>query len=310
MERVAHRCIGAVAVGLTGLAMGGLIVGLAPVMTALPDVQVRDFGLTANLQVNLDSQIETVENHIRPDLAGGGGVDHAQVGLADLLFDRSAGTLNGLTDSTSNTSDFTLDQNELSNLLGGGFAPEALRQGLLLDPISIDAGIPNSGASGGVFSVNDPGGANAAGAAAASITGLVQSLPLAQQAFTSAIATAELQLNNALVDAQVNVIQNVGGDNTASDIASWIFNANNAVLAQNEMALNSLLSVGVNPDTIQSSLLADFAPGSAAAEADWNALVAGFSPADVSAVLHDNLVLLLNEVDLPSFMSSFLLGVF
>lgn len=299
MEQVAHRCITVAAAGLT---VGGLIAAIASVTPALPDVQVRDLGLAASLQVDSNVQVETVENHIRPDLVGAGDLDHAQNGLADVLFGSGQGDLQGLTDPTSNTSEFTLDQSELTNLLGGGFAPDAIRAGLYLDPITGAVTLPGiSGTVGSAVNANEATtAANAAAAAATSMIGLAQSLPLAQQAFSSGVAAAELQFNSALVDAQASAADRFGADSNATEVVNWIFNLNNSVLAHNEASINSLLGISLDPSELQASLLTQADPSGAAAEQAWNALSA-LNPDEFTAVVNaiqaDSLAVLLGNVD-------------
>lgn len=303
MEQVANRCIAAAAAGLT---MGGLIAAIASVTPSLPDVQVRDLGLTASLQISPNVQVETVENHIRPDLVGAGDLDHAQNGLADVLYGRGEGSLQGLTDPTSNTSEFTLDQNELTNLLGGGFAPEAIRQGLILDPIVPGVTIPGvtgTATAGGAAAANEAGAANMINTMSTAVMGLAQSLPLAQQAFSSGVAAAELQFNNALVDAQTAAVDRFGASSEVTEVVNWMFNLNNSVIAHNEAQMNSLLGITLDPAALQASLLTVSDPTGAAAEQAWNALTA-LNPDEFASVVHaiqgDSLAVLLGSVDWSS----------
>src|SRR5574337_1583786 len=311
MDQVAQRCLTAAAAALAAGGLAGLIATVTP---SLPDVEVGDFGLAASLANPVDSQVDIVENHIQQVLGTGGDLTQPQVGLGELLFDRGDGAFNSINDQGFNASDLTPDQTLLNSLAGSGFDLPALLQGPIFVP-----SLPGSD-----FNVNSPGGlfggsndqeassaaANVANIANAAMFNLLQALPAAQQAFNSGVASAELALNNALVDAQSSVVDKLGADNpAAADVASWIFGTHNAVVAQGEQAFNNLLGIGLSDGTVENSLLAEFAPGSAA-EADWTALAASLSPADISAVLDANALLLVNDMDLPSYLSSFLLSLF
>ncbi|MEO8814603.1 MAG: hypothetical protein ABI307_02875 [Mycobacterium sp.] len=305
MEQVARRWVTLTAAALTA---GGLVVALAPVMESLPDVQIRDFDLAASLQNNPQPQIDTIENHIRPDLVGTGDVDQSHVGLGDLLFGRDYGTLNGFTDPTSATSELTLDQNLLSSLLGAGFDPEALRDGLLLSPnLSDPADLNGITPTSGLFGGNDQGAANAG---AAFVTSIAQALPAAQQALYAGIAAAELEFNNALTSAQATAVEQLGGGSNVTEAANWIFTANNTMLVHDEVGLNNLLGLNLDTASIQNSLLAEFDPGGAAAQTDWNSLLTALTPADfndiIAALQADNVSLLLGSMD----WSSLFPGVF
>ena len=297
MEDLAERCAAA---AVAALAVGGVVAALTPVAPSLPNVQVRDFGLVAALNVDTNAAIETVENHVRPDMVGSSGdFEQQQINLGELLLGRLDGDLGD--GSTTTVGD--LDQSALNSLLGGGFDAHSM---LSIVPPDVDLGGVASPAVSS-FSATDQVLSSAVANAAMAFA---QSLPMAYQSFTNDIANAELAFNSALVDAQEQVVGHFGGGTTAGDVASLVFSANNSVVAQNEEALNSLLGISLNSDTLQSSLLSEFTPGSAAASADWNSLLASLSPGEVTAVLHDNLALLLSDLDLPSYMTSFILGLF
>src|SRR5574337_298583 len=310
MDQVAQRCLTAAAAALAAGGLAGLIATVTP---SLPDVEVGDFGLAASLANPVDSQVDIVENHIQQVLGTGGDLTQPQVGLGELLFDRGDGAFNSINDQGFNASDLTPDQTLLNSLAGSGFDLPALLQGPIFVP-----SLPGSD-----FNVNSPGGlfggsndqeassaaANVANIANAAMFNLLQALPAAQQAFNSGVASAELALNSALVDAQSSVVDKLGVDNPAADLASWVFGTNNTVVAQGEAAFNNLLGIGLSDGTVENSSLAEFAPGSAA-EADWNGLAASLSPTDIAAVLDANVLLLVNDMDLPSYLSSFLLSLF
>src|SRR5574337_1571218 len=310
MDQVAQRCLTAAAAALAAGGLAGLIATVTP---SLPDVEVGDFGLAASLANPVDSQVDIVENHIQQVLGTGGDLTQPQVGLGELLFDRGDGAFNSINDQGFNASDLTPDQTLLNSLAGSGFDLPALLQGPIFVP-----SLPGSD-----FNVNSPGGlfggsndqeassaaANVANIANAAMFNLLQALPAAQQAFNSGVASAELAFNNALVDAQSSVVDKFGADSSAADLASWVFGTNNTVVAQGEQTFNNLLGIGLSDGTVENSLLAEFTPGGAA-EADWSALTASLSPAEISAVLDANALLLVNDMDLPSYLSSFLLSLF
>src|SRR5574337_2043540 len=306
MDQVAQRCLTAAA---AALAAGGLVGVIATATPSLPDVEEADFGLAASLANPLDSQVDIVENHIQQVLGTGGDLTQPQVGLGELLFDRGDGAFNSINDQGFNASDLTPDQTLLNSLAGSGFDPSALLQGPIFDP-----NVPGAvNTPGGLFGSNDQEASSAAASVAnianAAMFNLLQALPAAQHAFNSGVASAELALNSALVDAQSSVVDKLGVDNPAADLASWVFGTNNTVVAQGEAAFNNLLGIGLSDGTVENSLLAEFAPGSAA-EADWNGLAASLSPTDIAAVLDANVLLLVNDMDLPSYLSSFLLSLF
>lgn len=293
MDQIARRCLGAAA----ALTASGVVAAITSVSPSLPDVQVRDFGLAASLVPDVGSPIEAVEDHVQPDLTGTGDLSQPQLGLGDMVLDHGAGSLNGITDPSSNLSDLAVDQNLLSSLIGGGFDADAIHDSLAIAPGADAAGFDGSGL-GGAFGANDQGATNVANAASAFIYTATQGLPAAYQAFTQGVASVEEQLNTSLVDAQTQALDQLVPGSIDSDIVSGIFHLNNTVLAHNEDALNNLLGVSLTPDAVQ-SLLGDFG-GSNAAEATWNALMT-LGPSDftsiVNAVQADNLLVLLDSLN-------------
>jgi hypothetical protein len=300
MEHLAQRCA---TVAAAALAVGGLITALTPTTQSLPDVQIQDFDLAA-ANVDPTSILETLESHVRPDMVGSGDGDASQIDLGALLTGNGEGELGD--GSTFHAGD--LDESALNALLaeGGGFHAESVFGTLPVVPDLGAIGAPTVGAVGGTE--------QAAGSAAASaIVGIslaMQGLPAAYQSLLTSIASAELAFNNSLVEAQLNVVGQFDDGSAGSDIAHFIFIANNSIVAQNEQALNSLLGIDLNGATLQTSLFGGFDPGSAAFGADWDALLASFSPDVTAAVLHDNLALLLTDLDIPSYLASFILGMF
>lgn len=303
MEHLAHRCA---TVAAAALAVGGLVAVLTPATRSQPDVQIRAFDLANSAAANVDVNpgLEVAENQARIDFPGHGGLESQQVTLGDLLFGHGENEL-----GTGSPVDIGDIEKELSELLGVGGTP---------DPQSVLSVVPSVVDFGGVAGPSvasfSGGSEQAANAAVASLTtgmyALMQGLPVAYQSLLSAIASAELAFNNALVEAQLGVVGQMDGDSAASEIAHFIFLANNAIVAQNEQALNSLLGIDLSGDALQNSLFGGFDPGSVAFGADWDALLASFSPDTVSAVLHDNLALLLTDLDIPNYLASFILGIF
>jgi hypothetical protein len=292
MKHVVRPYIGVGAV----LATGGLIAAAPAVTPSLPDVQVRDFGLTASLQANLDSPIDVIQNHVQQALTGGSDLDQSQIGLGDLLFDRGDSALNGMTDPTPNVSDLTLDQSLLSSLLGTGFDAQTVQDSLVIDPGAAGASGLGGGGLGGLFGSGDQGAINAANAVDNAIISVVQGLPAAYEAFTSGVASMEEQLNSALVDAQAQAAGQLGS--VDGDLVNDVFEINNTVLAHSEDALNNLLGVPLSSDAVQAGLLGAFDPASA--QVIWNDLM-GLGPADFTAIVNaasaDNLLALLAGLD-------------
>jgi hypothetical protein len=301
MERLAQRCA---TVAAAALAVGGLITALTSTTQSLPDVQIQDFDLAA-ANVDPTSILETIESHVRPEMVGSGGGDAPQLNLGELLAGNGDGEFGD--GSTFNAGD--LDESAVSALLsaGGGFDAQSV-----LGAVPV---LPDFGAIGGPTVSAVSGTEQAAGSAAASaIAGIslaIQGLPAAYQSALATIASAELAFNNALVEAQLGVVGQYDGGSAESDLAHFIFIANNSIVAQNEQALNNLLGIDLSGSTLQNSLFGAFDPGSAAAlGADWDALLASFSPDVTAAVLHDNLAALLADLDIPSYLVSFFLGMF
>lgn len=300
MEHLAQRCAAVAAAALT---VGGLITALTPTTQSLPDVQIQDFDLAA-ANVDPTSILETIESHVRPEMVGSGGGDAPQIDLGQLLAGNGEGELGD--GSTFNAGD--LDQSALNALLnaGGGFDAQSA---LGVVPV-----LPDFGGIGAPTVSAVSGTEQAAGSAAASaIAGLslaMQGLPAAYQSFLGSIASAELAFNNALVEAQLGVAGQYEDGSAESDLAHFIFIANNSIVAQNEQALNNLLGIDLSGPALQNSLFGEFDPGSAALGADWDALLASFTPDVTSAVLHDNLAVLLADLDIPSYLASFFLGLF
>lgn len=270
MEQLAQRCATVAAAALT---VGGLIAALTPMTQSPPEVQIRDFGLAAALNVDASSIVETVENHVRPELSGTGDLDALQVSLGDVVFGRGDGELGA--GSTFNAGD--LDQNLWSELLGGGFDPQSLPGGVLVEP---DLGVfaaPSTGTFGGT----DQAAASAAASAVAGISMFVQGIPAMQEALGAAVVAVESEYNAALVAAQMAAADRLFGDNAeANDVVNWIYSVNNSLLAQNESAFNSLF--GITYDA-HSSLLSHLEPG--LADTDWNVL-AGLSPDDFNDIVN------------------------
>lgn len=300
MEHLAHRCA---TVAAAALAVAGMVTALTPTTPSLPDLQIRDVDM-ASANVDTTSIIDTLESHVRPELAGSGVADEIQqINLGDLLTGNGDGELGD--GSPFNAGD--LDESALSALLsaGGGFDAQSV---LGAAPVLPDLGVigaPTVGVSG-----TEQAAGSAAASALAGLSMALNGLPAAYQSLLTGIANAELAFNNALVEAQLGVVGQLDGSDAASDIAHFVFIANNSIVAQNEQALNSLLGIDFSGDTLHNSLFGDFDPGSAAFGADWDALLASFSPDVVSAVLHDNLALLLADLDIPSYLVSFILGIF
>ncbi|MGV0697884.1 hypothetical protein [Mycolicibacter sinensis] len=267
-------------------------------------MQIHDIDMAA-ANVDTNSIIETIENHVRPDMAGSGGTDEIQqINLGDLLTGNGDGELGD--GSPFNAGD--LDQSALDAVLGesGGFDAQSVMGTLPFGPDLGVIGVPSVSA----FTGTETAASSAAASAFAGIALALNGLPAAYQSLLTGIASAELAFNNALVEAQLGVVGQLDDGSAASEIAHFIFLANNSIVAQNEHALNSLLGIDLGGDTLHNSLFGDFDASSAAFGADWDALLASFSPDVVSAVLHDNLALLLTDLDIPSYLASFLLSLF
>lgn len=300
MEHLAHRCA---TVAAAAIAVGGLITALTPATQSLPDLQIRDFDMAA-ANVDTNPIIETIENHVRPEMVGIGGGNEQQINLGDVLMGHGEGELGD--GSTFNAGD--LDESALHALLGegGGFDAQSVMGTM---PFGPDLGVLGAPAVS-AFSGGEQAAGNAAASAVLGISLALQGLPAAYQSVLSGIASAELAFNNALMEAQLGVVGQFDDGSPASELAHFIFIANNSIVAQNEQALNNLLGIDIGGAALQNSLFGDFDPGSAAFGADWDALLASFSPDVVSAVLHDNLALLLADLDIPSYLATFILGIF
>lgn len=301
MEHLARRCA---TVATAAIAVGGLVTALTSTTPSLPDVQIHDIDMAA-ANVDTNSIIETIENHVRPDTAGSGGTDEIQqINLGDLLTGNGDGELGD--GSPFNAGD--LDQSALDAVLSesGGFDAQSVMGTVPFGPDLGVLGVPSVSA----FTGTETAASSAAASAFAGIALALNGLPAAYQSLLTGIASAELAFNNALVEAQLGVVGQLDDGSAASEIAHFIFLANNSIIAQNEHALNSLLGIDLSGDALHNSLFGDFDAGSAAFGADWDALLASFSPDVVSAVLHDNLALLLADLDIPSYLASFLLSLF
>jgi len=285
MEYLAHRCVTLTA---AALGVGSLVAVLTSMTPALPDVQIRDFDLTA-ANVDVSPGLDVIENHVRPDFVGNGGADAEDLNLGSLLFGSGADAYG--TGSTFYAGE--LDVTVLNELTGGSFDPQSLPIGAPFTPDLGGLEVPGAGAfTGG----NGQSASVAAADAAANFSLLLQAIPDAQQAMNGAIVVMAAQYNSALVSAQQAAAERLFGDNPeVNDVVNWIFSLNNTVLAQNEAAFNNAL--GISFDT-HGSLLGHFDP--AILDTDWITLL-GFSPEQfdeiVTAIQGDNLVLLLGNID-------------
>lgn len=291
MEHLARR--GATA-AVAALAVGGLVAVLTPTNQSLPDVQIRDFGLAA---ANIDAQpaVDIVENHVRPDMIGGGGYDDQHINLGDLLLGQGDTELGEGADF--NLGD--LDENALNALLGGSLDPQALA-GVIPPDFDFSGIAPPT--VGGAFS----GAEQAAGAAAASaVTGIalaMQGLPAAYDALTTAVAAIEADLNSTLVEAQTAAAERLFGDNSdVIDVVNWIYSVNNTLLANTQSAFNNLFGI---PFDAHASLLGHLDPD--LADADWS-VVLGLSPDElndiINAIQADNMSLL-GSIDWAAWFAS------
>lgn len=286
MEHLAQRCAAVAAAALT---TGGMIAVLTSMtQQTLPDVQISDFGLAgfATAHVDTGPPVEMTENHYGPQGFGPDGSETQHNSLADLLFDRGDGNFGA--GGSLNIGEL---ENELNAILSGGGGLDPQNPLDLVPPgVDLGAAVPGIGSSttAGVLGGTET---TAGAAAATAVTGIAVALPAAYQAFTTAIASMESELNGALVQAQQAAADQLFGDNPeVNDVVNWIFTVNNTLLAQNETAFNSLL--GITAD-VHGSLLGHLEP--AVAGADWSVLF-GLSPAEfdeiINALQADNISLL------------------
>jgi len=285
MEYLAHRCA---TVTAAALGVGSLVAALTSMTPVLPDVQIRDFDLTA-ANVDVSPRLDVIENHVRPDFVGNGSADAPEINLGSLLFGSGADAYG--VGSTFHAGQ--LDASVLNELTGGSLDPQSLTIGVPFTPDLGGLEVPGAGAfTGG----NGQSASIAAADAATNFSLLLQAIPDAQQAMNGAIVAMEAQFNSALVAAQQAAAERLFGDNPESnDVVNWIFSLNNTVLAQNEAAFNNAL--GISFDT-HGSLLGHFDP--AILDTDWITLL-GLSPEQfdeiVTAIQGDNLALLLGNID-------------
>ncbi|MEB3031387.1 hypothetical protein [[Mycobacterium] nativiensis] len=272
------------------LAAGGLVTALTSMTPPLPDVQIRDFDLAATRNVDTTQLLETVENHVRPDLSGAGEGDGQQISLGELLLGPGSGDLGIGSTSEGN---LVIDDEAVKALMGGGLDPQTLYDaGLTIAPIDLGPVVGVGAATAPTTAGALGGSEQAIGAAAASVlSGMALALPAAYQAMTSAVASIEADLNNALVNAQMEAAEKLFGDNPeVNDVVNWIFTVNNTLLAQNESAFNSLFGI---PFDAHTSLLSHLDTGMA--DADWSVLL-GLTPGEfdeiVNAIQADNFSLL------------------
>lgn len=302
MDHLAQRC------GVTAaaaLAAAGLVAGLTSMSQPLADVQIRDFDLSA-INVDTGPAVETVENHVRPDLAGTGDGGTAHVSLGDVLWNGGNDDLLG--GGSESTGELTISDELAKDLAGGGLDTQALQQGVAGVLESIEAGVV--GGTVGPTTTSVLGGTEQAmGAAAATLlAGLAVDLPLAYQSLTAAVAAMEAQLNSALVEAQLMAAERLFGDSPeANEAVNWIFSINNTLLAQNESAFNSLFGI---PFDAHTSLLGHFEPG--LADADWSTLF-GLSPTEftdvINAIQAENMTLL-GSIDWADLFGGLFGGLF
>ncbi|ORA98917.1 hypothetical protein BST33_15420 [Mycolicibacter minnesotensis] len=251
-------------------------------------MQIRDFDLAA-AHIDLNPALDIVENHVRPDYLGGGGADGPHIDLGDLFFGGGDDALGvGSAFSAGELSEVLLNQ-----LAGGNFDPQELPLGVPYTPSLGSVQLP----SGGLFPGGTEQAINAAAADAVANFGVfLQGLPDPQQLLSTAVITAQLGFNTALVAAQQAAVDRLFGDSPEiNDAVNWIFSVNNTVLAQNEESFNNLFGISFDP---RESLLGHFDPQ--IIEADWAATL-GFNTDDfneiVEAIQSDNLMLLLGSID-------------
>lgn len=299
MDRVtARRCITA-AVALT--AAGGLAVAVPTLTPSLPDVQVRETDLAANVSDLQGSEISSLYEHVRQEFSGPTDAVQHSIGVGDLFSDQGGLGLAG-SGPMLNADDPSFDDSFVSNLIGGGLDPAVIQGPPLLDPVP--ANVFPGGTSGGLFGATEQTISNAmANFIAFSAADAIPGLQAAYQALTEGLVAAELAYNSALVNSQMDTVDQFFGSNTAaSDFIDWVLSLNNASLAQTETALNSLLGANFDPEAINSSLVGALnSPGFTVG--DWAALL-GVSPNElgqiVNAVAASNLFGLLGSTDLGS----------
>lgn len=293
-----RRCITA-AVALTA---AGALAGAVPALTpALPDVQIREADLTANVSDLQGSEINALYQHVQQEFSGSTDVVQHSIGVGDLFSTHDGLGLAG-SGPVPNADDVSLDDSSVSNLIGGGLDPAIIQGPPIID--ALPANVFPSGTAGGLFGATDQAISNAmANFIAFSAADAIPGLQAAYQAVTDGLVAAELAFNSALVNSQSASIDQYFGSNTpASDFIGWVFSLNNASLAQTETALNSLLGANFDPQVIHGSLVTalnseGFTLG------DWAKLL-GIPPDELSQVVNavaaSNLFGLLGGTDLGS----------
>lgn len=276
MDQVASRYLTAA----TALAAAGLV-GVVPIATpALPDIQVRAVGLAANAADLADAQINALYDHIQQEFSGG--VDLSpEIGAGQLPADGGDAALGGIGDAVFNGDDVTLDDNAVTDIVGGGFDPGLLDEGAVAAVSAPDVYTLGGTGSVGALNLNENIVAAATNFFALSAVDLLPAMQAAYQGFTSGVIAAELALNSALVGSQLDTVEQFfGTDSITNDFVSWILSVNNASLAQTEIALNSLLGAQFDPALIHGSLV-DGLNADGFTLGDWAALL-GVSPDELS----------------------------
>lgn len=252
MELIARPQVAAVAVVV---AAGGLIAAAPGATPSMPDVQVPNIGLTAELSDIQGSQTEAFYDLITRELSSNTNLVPDQVDLDKTFVSGGGNVLNGAVDRLFNVQDTLQDyhENSLNSLLGTNFDAGAIQNLLAgLDPAHAFGG----GATGGLLGVSDQNPdqvANTANALGVTASNLLNQLP----SFDENLIQAELAFNQHLVSSETTAAQQVfnGDVNPLNGLVNQLFNAHNAMLEQQENLLNNLLGASYAADEIHSSLL-------------------------------------------------------
>lgn len=282
MEQVTRRCVAAGA----ALAACGFVVATPAVKSTLPDVQVRDADLLADVSELNHSQVSAFYDLVQQELGGNADLDlaHHDVDPGAALFGGDGGTFNTIDTPALNADGIMLDQSLLGSLFGADSVAEILREGAINGVNPIGAGAVGGITPGGEFGSDAQGGDTAATNAAAAVANVIAAFPAAYQSFTEGVVAAEMALNSYLVSAQETAAnQAFGAGSPNSDLVNFMFNLSNMALAHNEDSLNSLLGANFDPGAIQSSLLTNFDP-EGLSQAQWAAAL-GLTPDDFTAIV-------------------------
>lgn len=226
---------------------GSWIVTAHAVSPSLPDVQVPNVELTADLADIPGSQTQALYDFINHELNGTTNVVQSQIDLDHTPFNGDS-ILNGAGDRAAEIHDLLqgYQSDSLTSVMGTDFHAADVISGV---------GGAGFGAGAGLAGIdqNSALAANAASAAAIFLSNIpneLAALQAAKQNFDDTLIQHELAFNQQLVASETNAEQHLS-NGVLSGVANQFFSAHNMLIGHEENALNSLLGANSAADASQ-----------------------------------------------------------